>query len=104
MIVREIVDPNGAVLVHRELESGVLFVRDESRHRAEGSCGILPQRFIALVPIPKGSRGGAVRGNRPSFGLGPWDGARVGPHRSPILRPRHFRVYLRRQRQMSTAC
>ena len=27
MIVREIVDPNGAVLVHRELESGVPFVR-----------------------------------------------------------------------------
>jgi hypothetical protein len=37
-----------------------LCLRDESRHRAEGSCGILPQRFIASVPIPKGSRGGAV--------------------------------------------
>ena len=55
------------VLVHRELESGGPLVRNESRHRAEGSCGILPQRFIALVPIPKGSPGGAVEATaRPS--------------------------------------
>ena len=55
------------VLVHRELESGGPLVRNESRHRTEGSCGILPQRFIALVPIPKGSPGGAVEATaRPS--------------------------------------
>src|SRR5579864_647825 len=33
--------------------------------------------FIALVPKPKVKAGGR---SRPTFGLGPWDGARVGSH------------------------
>lgn len=39
-----------SVLVDREMESGVLFLRDGSRHRAEGSCGIVPQRLSHLGP------------------------------------------------------
>jgi len=55
-----------------------------------GSRGILPRRFYALVPIPKGagrSAGGAVGSHRPLFGLGPWVGAPVAPQQSRILRP-----------------
>ena len=53
----------------------------------EGS-GLRPDGFIALVPIPKRKVGGSMKeAIRPCFGLGPWDGARVGSHRCPILRP-----------------
>ena len=45
-----------------------------------------PPGFIALVPIPKVKEGGR-KSRPPTFGLGPWDGARVGSHRCPILRP-----------------
>ncbi len=62
----------------------------ESRRRiVRSSRGIVPRRFCALVPIPKGagrSAGGAV-GHRPLFGLGPWVGAPVAPPQSRILRP-----------------
>jgi len=50
--------------------------------------GLRPDGFIALAPIPKKKVGGGVMdADRPIFGLGPWVGARVGSHRSPILRP-----------------
>jgi len=75
------------VLVQRELE----FCGKGIRERIEASCrigrGLRPRRFFAWEPIPKGRSGGACDGNRPPFGLGPWNGARVSPHRSPILRP-----------------
>lgn len=61
--------------------------REGSRHPAT--------KVYRLVPIPKGKRmGGYPRNgaNRPSFGLGPWVGARVAPQQSPILRPGHFRL------------
>ena len=45
-----------------------------------------PPGFIAFVPIPKAKKGGREC-RPPTFGLGPWGGARVGSHRCPILRP-----------------
>src|ERR1700757_1080816 len=42
-----------------------------------------PGGFSAWVPIPNG-RG---RHRAAPFGVGPWDGAQVGSHRSPTLRP-----------------
>ena len=55
---------------------------------AKWDSELRPEGFIALVPIPKRKVGGGViDASRPSFGLGPWIGARVGSHRCPILRP-----------------
>ena len=61
-------------------------VGEKSGLMEEGS-GHRPDGFIALAPIPKRKVGGSMKDAiRPSFGLGPWDGARVGSHRCPILR------------------
>ncbi len=92
------------VLVQRELESRGQGVREHRAAPYRLSRGLLPRRFIASAPIPKGRSGGAVEGNRPPFGLGPWIGARVGPHRSPILRPGQVTLYRACQRHMSTVC
>ncbi len=70
------------VLVHRELEFLPLGVSEFQAAPCRGRRGILPRRFTALVPIPKGGMsGGRSRGvaNRPPFGLDPWVGARVAP-------------------------
>ena len=53
----------------------------QSRHSAA--------RFIALVPIPMKCGRDRAASCRP-IGLGPWDGARVAPQQSPILRPGRF--------------
>ena len=79
------------VLVHRELEFLLLGVSELGRASCRESRGILPRRFIALVPIPEqveGERGRGAPG--PGSGLGPWVGARVAPQQSPILRPGRF--------------
>jgi YD repeat-containing protein len=79
------------VLVHRELEFLPIDVSELGRASCPGSRGIVPRRFIALMPKPErveGERGRARPG--PRSGLGPWDGARVAPLRCPILRPVQF--------------
>ena len=53
---------------------------EESRHRAAKVY-----RFGAKIEGEGGRHPG--EGSRPAFDLGPWVGARVGPHRCPILRP-----------------
>ena len=82
-------DPKlAAVLVHRELEFLPLGVSELGRKSCRKSRGILPRRFIALVPIPEQAEGEQGRGiPGPASGLGPWVGARVAPLRCPILRP-----------------
>lgn len=72
------------------LQDGNRWVVSPEGASCGGSRGILPRRFYALVPIPKGagrSAGGAVGSHRPLFGLGPWVGAPVAPQQSRILRP-----------------
>jgi REP element-mobilizing transposase RayT len=81
------------VLVHRELEFLLLGISEWGRTSCRKSRGIVPRRFIALMPIPKGGRSGgrSVRAaSRPPFGLGPWVGARVAPLRCPVFRPGHW--------------
>jgi hypothetical protein len=81
----------GLVLVQRELEFLLLGVSELVRASCQESCGIVPRRFIAFVPIPE--RGGREQGQRvsgPGSGLGPWVGARVAPLRCLILRPGRY--------------
>jgi len=81
------------LLVHRELELLPLGVSELGKASCRESRGIVPRRFSALVPIPKGGRSGgrgSEAANRPPFGLGPWVGARVAPLRCPILRPGRY--------------
>ena len=57
------------------------------------TCGVLPQRFSALVPRLKGKVGGAgYPKHRPPFNLGPWVGARTCSSALPYPPPRSFRV------------
>src|SRR5215472_16368451 len=64
---------------------------DALRCEALGDPPPDPLGFSALVPIPKGEKNRAAC-CRP-FGLGPWDGAQVGSHRCPILRPGREELY-----------
>ena len=78
--------PGCLVLIQRKLECWRVGVSELGRASCRGSRGILPRRFIALVPIPMRGVKDRAASCRP-IGLGPWVGARVAPLRCPILRP-----------------
>ena len=67
MIVREIVDPNGAVLVHRELESGGPGVRDTTVASCRGQLRHPAAKVYRIGADPEGKAGWRRDGQTPSL-------------------------------------